>query len=113
MRWGQYVAELCLDQRRRNVFRYTGVDTAAQFAVAHAVEKINQQTNSEPDKETDPGEHRQAEHEHETQKHADDRKQRHEWDTKRPRTPSVGPPQNGHADANENECEQSSDVRQI
>src|SRR5437867_1372903 len=105
--------ELRLDERRRLIFGDAGVDAVAQFAVSNAVEKINQQTNSEPDKETDPSEHRQAEHEHETHEHADYRKHRYEWDTKRPRTPCVGPPQNGHADADENECEQCSNVRQI
>ena len=66
--------DLRLDQWRRLVFGDAGVDAPTQFAVSNTIEKINQQTNSEPDKETNPGEHRQAEHEHETQEHADDRK---------------------------------------
>src|SRR5438046_9718894 len=52
--------DLSFDQGRRLVFRYSGVDATAQFAVTYAVKEINQQTNSEPNKEANPRHQRQA-----------------------------------------------------
>jgi len=56
MRWSacQEHVDLSFDQGRRLVFRYSGVDATAQFAMTYAVKEINQQTNSEPNKEADP-----------------------------------------------------------
>jgi len=54
--------ELCLDQRRGNVFGYSRVQSAAQLAVTHTVEKINCQSDCEPHNEPDPGHHRQTQH---------------------------------------------------
>jgi len=46
--------DLSFDQGRRLIFRYSGIDATAQFAMTYAVKEINQQTNSEPNKEADP-----------------------------------------------------------
>ena len=56
----QEQVDLGFDQGRRLIFRYSGIDATAQFAMTYAVKEINQQTNSEPNKEADPRLQRQA-----------------------------------------------------
>src|SRR5205814_4739919 len=47
--------DLSFDQGWRLIFRYSGVETAAQFAVAHAVKEINTKADDEPSKKASPG----------------------------------------------------------
>ena len=58
-RWGGAAAtvprvDLRLDQRRRNIFRRPDVETAAEFAVAQAVEEINAQPDGKPSNKAPP-----------------------------------------------------------
>src|SRR5207249_4155877 len=76
---------LRLNERRRNVFSRTDVDAATEFAVAHAVQKINRQADDEPDKEASPCFQRQAQHQYDAKEHAEKREQRNQRNTKRPR----------------------------
>src|SRR5437763_3941429 len=107
------LATLSLDQRRRSIFGNSSVETATKLAVPHAIQEIDQQADHQPHQKSYPSEHWQAKHKRKTQDDAHNRKNWHEWDTKRPRTRWVGPTQNGHTDTNQNESEQGSNVRQI
>src|SRR5262249_42864366 len=57
---------LCFDERRRDVFGYSGVHSPAQFAVPDPVGEINAEADCEPHEKADPGKHWQAKHEQET-----------------------------------------------
>src|SRR5437773_1442108 len=76
---------LRLDQRRRDVFGNAGIDATAQFAVPHAVQKINHQPDSQPDDKPNPGHYRQTQHQNKAQQHAEEWKDRHERHAKRTR----------------------------
>ena len=67
-----HLVDLRLDQRRWNIFGWAHVDTTANFAVPHAVQEIDQQSNSQPDDKTNPGHHRQTQHQSKTQQYPED-----------------------------------------
>jgi len=69
--------DLCLDQRRWNIFGWPDVDTAPEFAMAYTVEEINAQPDSEPDYKAAPRLQGQAQHQHEAKEDAEKREQ---WD---------------------------------
>ena len=69
---------LRLNQGRRLIFGRSGVQTATEFAVTHAVEEINHEADCEPDEETDPCFQWQTEHQHEAKDHSKNGKDRHE-----------------------------------
>ena len=105
--------DLSFDQGRRLVFRYSGVDARAQFAVTHAVKEINQHTNSEPNKEADPRLQRQAQHQHEAKHDPQNWKNRTHRNAERAWPIRVGAPQDDDAEANENEGEERSDICKV
>src|SRR5207248_5646226 len=92
---------------------YSGVDARAQFAVTHAVKEINQHTNSEPNKEADPRLQRQAQHQHEAKHDPENWKHRTHRNAERAWPIRVGAPQDDDAEANKNEGEECSDIREI
>src|SRR4029434_10756723 len=102
-----------LNERRRNIFRYTGVNAAPQFAVAHTIGEINREPDRKPDKEAAPRLERQAQHQRQAEDHAEKRKDRHEGNTKRTRTFSFRSAQHDHAEANEHEGKKRADVCKI
>src|SRR5205085_5802829 len=75
--------DLSFDQGRRLIFRYSGVDASAQFAVTYAIKEINEQPNSEPNEEADPGLQRQAEHQDEAKEDTENWKHRTHRNTER------------------------------
>src|SRR5438552_1167183 len=98
------------DYRRQNIFGRTFVDTMPQPAMAHAVQEIDGQPNDEPNKKTNPSEHRQAQHQRDAENHAKNREPRHQRHAERPGPSCVGPPQNDDSEANEDEGEKRSDI---
>src|SRR4029434_1067532 len=102
-----------LNERRRNIFRYTGVNAAPQFAVAHTIGEINREPDRKPDKEAAPRLERQAQHQREAEDHAEKRKDRHEGNTKRTRTFSIRSAQHNHTKANEHEGKNRADARTV
>src|SRR6266403_766991 len=104
---------LCLDERRRDVFRWPDIKAAAKFAVTYAVKEINQEPNPEPNKEADPSLNGQAQHQNEAKHDTENWKHRTHRNTERARPISVGPPQNDDAEANKNEGEECADIREI
>ena len=59
------------------------VHSTAQLAVAHTVEEINCQSDSKPDKESDPGHHWEAQHQSDEKDYTKDWKDRNKRHTKR------------------------------
>ena len=101
---------LGLDRRWKNVFGRADVDAAAQFAVSDAVEEIDHHPNREPHKEPNPSQDWQAQHQCETKKYAEYRKDRNEGDAEWARARRFRSPQNDDADADQNKSEECSDV---
>jgi hypothetical protein len=104
-------ATLCLTNRRQTDFGVAGVDALAQPAMAKAVEKINQQTDDQPNEETHPSFDWQAEHERAAKENAEQGKDGDERHPKWPRPGRIFAPQDDHPQANENESEERSYVR--
>src|SRR4029453_8454155 len=94
---------LGLYDRRGGVFSGPDVDSAPQFAVAHAVKEIDREPDREPNKETPPGFQRQTQHQHDAKEYAEEGEQWHERDPKWARTIGVFAPQNNHSKTNEHE----------
>ena len=79
----------------------------------HAVKEINQEPDSEPDHKTNPGHHRQAQHQSQAHEYAEDWKNRNERDTKWTRSFGIDAAQHVHTEANQNKREERADVGEI
>jgi len=106
-------AELCFDPGRWLIFGWTSIDAVAQFAVAHAIEKIDEQAESEPYEKPAPGNHRQTAHQDNAKNDTDNWKPRYPRDAEWTVPLRRGPSQHDDADAHQYESEQGSDVGQI
>src|SRR5204863_9503377 len=73
----------------------------------------NQEPNHEPNKEADPSLQGQAQHQNEAKDDTENRKHRTHRNAEWARPISVGAPQHDDAEANQNECEECSDIREI
>src|SRR5438477_1547770 len=109
----QQHVDLSFDQRWRLVFRYSRIDATTQFTVTCAVKEINQKSNSEPNKETDPCLQREAQHQDEAKDDAEKWKHRTHRNTEWARPIRVGAPEDDDAEANKDESEERSNIREV
>src|SRR5207248_4498614 len=78
-----------------------------------AGKEINQKSNSEPNKETDPWRQREAQHQDEAKDDAEKWKHRTHRNTEWARPIRVGAPQDDDAEANKDESEERSNIREV
>jgi len=109
----QQDVDLSFDQRWRLVFRYSRIDATTQFTVTCAVKEINQESNSEPNEETDPCLQREAQHQDEAKDDAEKWKHRTHRNSEWARPIRVGATQDDDAEANKDESEESSDICEV
>src|SRR5215475_10923824 len=104
---------LRLDKWRRDVFGRPDVDATPEFAVLHAIQEIDHQSNSEPYHKTNPGHHRQAQHQSQTHDDTENRKNRDEGHAKWTRSFGVNAAQHVDSEANQNKREERADIGEI
>ena len=85
-----------LDEWRRLVFRWAGVHAAAESAVAHAIQKVDGQSDDQPNDESSPRLQGQTEHEDEAEQNPEKRKNWNQRDTKRAGPSGIFTAQNDH-----------------
>ena len=85
----------------------------AQFAVAHTVEEINCQSDPEPDKESDPSHHWQAQHQRDAKDYTKDWENRNKRDTKWAWTLRRDPAKHVHTKTNQDKCKKGPNISQI
>ena len=105
--------DLRFNQRRGNVFGDPCVHSTAQFAVAHTVEEINCQSDPEPDKESDPSHHWQAQHQRDAKDYTKDWENRNKRDTKWAWTLRRDPAKHVHTKTNQDKCKKGPNISQI
>src|ERR1700674_306317 len=93
---GIWSFRLRLHDWRNAVFRVAGVEAVLQFTMANAVEKIDDESDCEPNDKTNPRQNRQAKHERDAEDDAENRKPRDERNTEGPRSGRLGATYNDH-----------------
>ncbi len=79
----------------------------------HAVQEIDHEPDCQPHNKTNPGHHRQAQHQHKTHEYAEDWENWHERHAKRAWTLRGNAAQYVYAETNQNKCKERSDVCEI
>src|SRR5262249_2810683 len=91
---------LRFDDRWRNVFGFPNVDARSKFAVPHAVQEINQESDREPAHKTKPSQYGTAQHQSQAHQHADYGENRDERHAKGTRSFRIDPAQYVYAETN-------------